>query len=151
MQARKKVLTKQDHDLIIQKIDPQGDEDYAVVLSKGKGYWNRAVHVFSRQPTTSEINEFEQTGSKLKFKGQKAQVDGSAVLAAVKLYNHLIARAYDVLVGLRTHERLDAAQACAIVTPLEKRAAITEWIGNVHGATRMAEMEGEDDDMEEDS
>lgn len=146
---RKKILTKQDHDLIIERIKPKGDEDYAVVVSKGKGYWNRAVHVFSRQPTTTEINKYEQTGSKLKFRGQKAEVEGSAILAAVDLYNKLVDRAYDVLIGLRTHEVLNVEQARALVPPMDKRAAIVEWIGNVHGATRMAEMEGEDDDDSE--
>lgn len=147
----KKILTRQDHDLIQEKAQITGDEDYVVVLSRGKGYWNRSVHVFQRQPTTNELNAYEQTGSRLKFKGQKAQVDGSAVLAAVQLYDKLVARTYDVLVGLKTYDKLDGAQSRATVPALAKRAAVVEWIGDVQGATRMAEMEGEDEPVEDES
>lgn len=147
---RGKILTRQDHQLIQKVANLQGEEDYAVVVSRGKGYWSRSVHVFSRQPTTNEINEFEQTGSRLKFRGQKAEVQGSAIKAAVALYDKLVARAYDVLIGMREVETLTSEEARAKVPPIMKRAAITEWIGDVHGATRMAEMEGEDDDDSED-
>ena len=146
----KKLLTRQDHEQIQKLANIQGEEDYAVVISRGKGFWNRSTHVFSRQPTTNEINDFEQTGSRLKFRGQKAEVQGSAIKASVALYDKLIARAYDVLIGMRTVETMTAEEARAKVPPITKRAAITEWIGDVHGATRMAEMEGEDDDDSED-
>ena len=147
---RTKILTRQDHERIQQVTNLQGEEDYAVVIRRGKGFWNRSVHVFSRQPTENEINDFEQTGSRLKFRGQKAEVEGSAIKASARLYDKLVARAYDVLIGMKTVEKMDAETARAKVPAIEKRAAITEWIGDVHGATRMAEMEGEDD-AEDDS
>lgn len=144
-----KIITKQDHETIQQKCDIDGEkgEDYAVVLQRGKGFWIKSIHVFSRHPTTKEINDYEQTASRLKFKGQKAQVEGSAINAAVAIYNVLVARSYDVLIGLKEHAQLDAELSRAKVPPMVKREAIRDLIAEVYSASRMAEMEGEDDEV----
>lgn len=148
----KKIITRHEHEIIQTKCSINADkgEDYAVVLQKGKGYWVKSVHVFHRHPTTKQINAYEQTASRLKFKGQKASVEGSQIDAAVQLYNELIDRAYDVLLGLKTAEHLPTEQARAVVPPLVKREAIRELIGEVYSASRMAENEGEDDTEDDD-
>lgn len=149
-----RIVTREDHDLIQQRINPQEGEDYAVTVAKGKGYWVKSIHVFSRHPTQGEINAYEQTASRVKFRGQKAEIEGSQINAAVGLYDLLITRAYDVLAGLRRHEQLDREGARAKVPALTKREAIRELIGEVYSATRMEEslggdVETDDDDSEE--
>ena len=101
-----KIVTRHDHTLIQQKCQLTGSEDYAVVIQKGKGFWNKSVHVFSRQPTLKELQEYEESSSRLRFKGQKAEMEGSPIAAASDLYNKLVERVYDVLVGLKSHDKL---------------------------------------------
>lgn len=150
-----KIVTREDHALIQQKCELQGSEDYAVVIQKGKGFWNKSVHVFSRQPTTKELQEFEESSSRLKFKGAKAEMEGSPIIAASNLYNRCIARVYDVLIGLKSHDRLEAQQARDMVPPLVKREAVREFTAEVYSASRMEEAEGvehgKDDDKDDDN
>lgn len=153
-----KIVTQEEHAIIQEKCSIQGDEDYAVVLQKGKGFWKKSIHVFARQPNTKELQQFEDSSSKLKFKGQQAQMEGSPLLAAGWLYNLLIVRAYDVLVGLKTYEQLDRPEAARLVPPVVKREAVRELVGEVYSASRMEEAEGvaeqstedeaKDDDLE---
>jgi hypothetical protein len=144
----KRKLTRADHALIQQKchIDSARGEDYAAVFMVGKGFGQWSIHVFARQATQREIDQYEQTASKLKFKGQKASMEGSQTLAAVNMYNALIARAYDVLVGLTSVDQMSREEAAQRVPPLVKREAIKQWIGEVYGETRLADAEGDDDD-----
>lgn len=155
--ARKspKIVSREEHAVIQEKCELTGSEDYAVVLQKGKGFWNKSVHVFSRQPTTKELQDFEEASSRLKFKGQKAEMEGSPILAASNLYNRLITRVYDVLVGLKSHDRLDAQHARDWVPPLVKREAVREFTAEVYSASRMEEAEGietgKDDDADDEN
>lgn len=154
MPTRKKVLTREDHAKIQSacKLDANKGEDYAAVFVRGKGFGQWSIHVVTRQPTQKEIDSYEQTASRLKFKGQKAQIEGSQIVAAATLYNAIIARSYDVLVGLKSHDELNAEQSRAIVPSLVKREAVRQLVGEVYGESRLAEQEGaedEDDDSEE--
>lgn len=137
-----KIVTQEDHAIIQQKCGITGDEDYAVVLQKGKGFWKKSIHVFARQPNSKELQAYEDSSSKLKFRGQKAEMEGSPLKASEWLYNLLIVRAYDVVVGLKTHEQLDKAAAARMVPPLVKREAIRELSAEVYSASRMEEAEG---------
>lgn len=139
-----RLVTRADHDAIQVKVKIQGTEDYAVTVQKGKGFWAKTVHVFARRPTLPEINNYEQTASRVKFKGQNAQLEGSQITAAVNLYNVLIARTYDVIVGMKQVDQLDREESKAKVDPLIKREAIRELIAEVYSATRMAESLGAD-------
>jgi hypothetical protein len=149
-----KIVTRHDHTLIQQKCQLTGSEDYAVVIQKGKGFWNKSVHVFSRQPTLKELQEYEESSSRLRFKGQKAEMEGSPIAAASALYNKLVERTYDVLVGLKSHDKFSAEQARTFVPPLVKREAIREFTAEVYSASRMDEAEGietgVDDDKDDD-
>jgi hypothetical protein len=147
-----KIVTRADHELIQQHIHLTGTEDYAVVIQKGKGFWNKSIHVFGRQPATRELQTFEESSSRLKFKGQKAEMEGSPIFAASELYNRLIVRAYDVLVGLKKYEQMNTQQCKDLITPLVKREAIREFTAEVYSASRMEEAEGisEGDDADDD-
>jgi hypothetical protein len=140
--ADPRIVTRADHDKIQSRIHLQDEEDYAVTIQKGKGFWVKTVHVFARRPSLKEINDYEQTASRIKFRGSKAEMEGSQIQAAVSLYNLLVARCYDVLVGMRTFPQLDAAGSRAKVDPLIKREAVRELIGEVYSATRMEESLG---------
>lgn len=138
-------VTREEHDLIQKRANLQGEEDYAVTVQKGKGYWVKTTHVFNRRPMLKEINEYEQTAGKVKFKGQNAELQGSQINAAFTLYNTLINRTYDVLVGVRVIDGpLDRVASQKQVDPLIKREAIRELIGEVYSATRMEESLGGD-------
>jgi hypothetical protein len=144
----KRILTRDDHARIQDQcsIDGERGEDYACVFQRGKGFGQWSIHVFTRQPTQKEIDNYEQTASKLKFKGQKAQMEGSQITAAVTLYNLLITRTYDVLVGIKSYDRLEREQTVARVPPLVKREAIRQLIGEVYSESRLAEAEGAGDE-----
>ena len=153
----KRILTRDDHALIQERcnIDGERGEDYACVFQRGKGFGQWSIHVFTRQPTQKEIDNYEQTASKLKFKGQKAQMEGSQITAAVTLYNLLITRTYDVLVGIKSYDQLPREQTVAKVPPLVKREAIRQLIGEVYSESRLAEAEGAgeegDDEADDDA
>lgn len=146
--VRSKTLNREAHLVIQEKCEISADrgEDYACVFQKGKGYGVWSIHVFSRQPTQQEIDEYEQKASKLGFKGNKAEIKGSQINAAVNLYNKIVTRAYDVLQGLREHDRLNAESARTIVPPIVKREAIRQLIAEVYSESRMAEIEGSEDE-----
>lgn len=142
VRSNPKIVTRAEHAIIQSKIKLTGTEDYAVVIQKGKGFWNKSIHVFSRQPAPRELQTFEETSSRLKFKGQKAEMEGSPIIAANDLYNRLIVRAYDVLVGMTSHDELDAQRCRDLIPPLVKREAIREFTAEVYSASRMEEAEG---------
>ncbi len=135
-------LTPAQYQQIESKIALTGDEDYVVVAQKRHGVLTFGVHVFTRQPTTKEMVAYEETASRVKYRGNRAEVEGSAILATKNLYNVLIARAFDIQVGRKTHETLDREQCKALVTDLGKREAVREFLGNVSGMTSLAEDEG---------
>lgn len=148
----KRVLTRDDHLIIQQRceIDADKGEDYACVFLRGKGFGQWSIHVFARQPTQKEIDSYEQTASHLKFKGQKAQIEGSQITAAVALYNSIVLRTYDVLIGLKSYDRLDRELTIAKVPPLVKREAVRQLIGEVYSESRLAEAEGAEDEDDDD-
>lgn len=134
-------------------VNPRDDEGVSVVWHKIRGRWFRSVHVFQRTPSTKEIAQFENTASRLKFKGTKAEVEGSQITAAVKLYDTLIDRVYDlpkqngmgVVADLLPRER-----AAELVPPMVKREALRDFTGEVYSASRMAEDEEDESLKEED-
>jgi hypothetical protein len=142
VRSNPKIVTRAEHAIIQAKLKLNGTQDYAVVIQKGKGFWNKSIHVFSRQPSTRELQTFEESSSRLKFKGQKAEMEGSPIAAASELYNRLIDRAHDVLIGLQTHEQLNSQQCRDLIPPLVKREAIREFTAEVYSASRMEEAEG---------
>lgn len=148
---KKRVLTRDDHTLIQQRcqINPESNENYAAVLQKGKGFFKWSIHVFRHDPTMTQINKYEQTASRVEFKGQKARIEGSQIEAAVELYDKIIDRAYDIMRGLKTHEQLNREEAQKLVPPLVKREAIREMVGEVYSASRMEEIEGHETGMDD--
>lgn len=139
-------LREEDYAKIDAIVKPTPDEGYAVVWHKLYGKWYRSVHVFARQPSTKEVQEYENTASKLRFRSNRAEVEGSQVVAAKQLYDRLIARVYDLPVGRRVLGEgtpLSRDQAVELVPVLVKREAIREFTGEVYAASRLAEEEGE--------
>lgn len=135
-------ITSEDYDKIETAIVLQNDEDYSVVWHQRHGRWMRSIHVFARQPTTKEVSTYEEMASKLKFKGNKAQIDGSQTLAAEQLYNRLITRVYDLPIGRKLIGEgtpLTADEARAKVPVLVKKEAVRDFVGEVYSASRMAE------------
>lgn len=158
----KLLLKKEDHDKIQQLIELKGDENYSVITQRVHGTWRRSIHVFTRLPKTSELTDFENTSSKVKFRGGgKAEVQSGAVLASVKLYNILIDRVYDLPIGNRiygevtmdeagnrTGEPLRGAELREKVPALVKREALRDFIAEVYSESRLAERETDDDEDE---
>lgn len=131
-------LTRQEYEDIEQKINLDGDEDYAVVAVEHHKLRTYGIHVFARQPSTKEMVKWEETNSKLHMKGSRASVEGSQISAAVNLYDTLIVRAYDVRVGRHVYgdkAPLDIMEARKRVTPIIKREVIREFLGGVMGMT----------------
>lgn len=135
-------LTPEKYQIIEDKIALTGDEDYVVVVQKRHGKATFGVHVFARQPSTKEMMRYEECASRVKYRGTRAEVEGSAILATKELYNVLIARAYDIQVGRKVYETMDREQAKSLVTDLGKREAIREFLGNVSGLTSLNEEDG---------
>lgn len=164
MPVSKLVLKKEDY-ARIEKLCAIGDkEDYAVVTTRQKGLIIRSIHVFSRQPMTKEITEYENTASKVKFRGNKAEVEGSQTLAAKHLYDHLIDRAYDVPVGRQVLGAIDMNDAGEMIgKPLNreeakekvpvllKREAIRDMVGQHWSAGQLVEMEGDEEEVKGDT
>lgn len=139
-------MSPEDYAKVEAAINLQNDEDYTVVFHKRHGQIRRSVHVFSRQATTKEVSAYENTASRLKFKGNKAEIEGSQTLAAEQLYNKLIARVYDLPIGRRVYgedKPLGAEEARGIVPVLVKREAIRDFLGEVYAASRFDE-DGDD-------
>jgi hypothetical protein len=138
-------LSPEQYSTIESKINLTGDEDYVVLVQKRHGRAIFAVHVFGRQPMPKEMVQYEETASRVKYRGTRAEVEGSSLMAAQQLYNKLVVRAYDVQVGRTLHDQLDADQAKAVVPMVAKREAIREFLGNVAGLTSLADDEGDDE------
>lgn len=124
------------------KINLTGEEDYAVLVTKRHNKASYGVHVFARQPSTKEMVAYEEAVSRVKYKGTRAEVEGSAIKAGKALYDVLIARAYDVQVGRQNYPELTRAEAIRVVTDISKREAVREFLGNVSGLTALSEDEG---------
>jgi len=144
MVSATRYLKDEDYAKIEAQVNLTGTEDYAVVAQKRHNKINFSIHVFSREATTKEIVTYEEMASRMRFRGNKAEIEGSQVLAAKDLYNKLIVRAYDVRVGRVLHDTLTAEQARDVVPPLVKRSAIREFLGSVMGASDLAESEGQE-------
>lgn len=163
MPASTRVLKRADYETIQQYAGVNGTEDFAVVTTRAKGLMVRSIHVFARQPMTSEMTEFENTASKMKFRGNKAEVEGSQLRAALHLYNHLISRAYDVPVGLQilgevtveggkivSGKPLTRDEAIAQVPVLIKREAIRDMTAQHWSQGQIVEMEGDEEEVKGD-
>lgn len=135
-------LTPEQYKKIEDGIYLTGTEDYVVVVQKRHGQVRYGVHVFERQPSTKEMVKYEETASRVKYRGSRAEVEGSPLLAAKSLYDLLIARAYDIQVGRQVFENMTREQCVQLVTPLQKREAIREFLGNVSGLTSATEDDG---------
>ncbi len=159
MPKSKLVLSREDYARIEKMCDLKGEEDYAVVTTRHKGMIIRSIHVFARQPMTKELTEYENTASKVKFKGNRAEVEGSQLTAAKHLYDHLISRAYDVPVGrfilgeLKESDDgkmvgtpLQREDAIAKVPVLIKREAVRDMVAQHWSSGQLVEMEGDDDE-----
>ena len=160
MPVSKLVLKREDYERIEKLCNIQDSEDYAVVTTRQKGLIIRSIHVFARQPMTQEITEYENTASKVRFRGNKAEVEGSQTLAAKHLYDHLIARAYDVPNGRRimgeikvdkdgkpVGKPLSREEARRDVPVLLKREAIRDMVAQHWSAGQLIDMEGEEEEI----
>lgn len=165
MPKSKLVLTREDYTRIEEMCNLTGDEDYAVVTTRHRGLIIRSIHVFARQPMTKELTEYENTASKVKFKGNRAEVEGSQLLAAKHLYDHLIHRAYDVPVGRQvlgeltedtsegpnkgkmTGKPLDREGAIAKVPVMIKREAVRDMVAQHWSSGQLVEMEGDEEEV----
>lgn len=145
--AKKYALTDDQYNDLEKKLDLKGEEAYAITVQRYRGKALYGVHVFERQPSTKELVTYEDTASRLKYKANGAQLEGSALLAAVNLYKRLIVRAYDIQVGTRNYETLDASEAVRLVPDIQKREAVREFLGVVSSLTSLTS----DDDDERDS
>lgn len=158
----KLILSKDDHLKIQALIELTGEEDYSVVSHRIHGEWKRSIHVFSRLPTTQELTDFENKASKVKFSGGgKARIEGGAVSASETLYNKLVDRVFDLPVGnrifgevslvegKRTGAPLKSADARSRVPPMIKREALRDFLGEVYSESRLAEREGDDDEVKD--
>ncbi len=169
MPKSKLVLSREDYSRIEKMCDLKGDEDYAVVTTRHKGLIIRSIHVFARQPMTKELTEYENTASKVKFKGNRAEVEGSQLLAAKHLYDHLISRAYDVPVGRAILGELKEVpgeregESRMVGTPLQredaiakvpvmiKREAVRDMVAQHWSSGQLVEMEGDEEEVKGDT
>lgn len=157
-----RVLTRTDYERIEQLCAVTDPEDYAVVTSRQRGLLVRSIHVFARQPMTKELTEYENTSSKVKFRGNKAEVEGSQLLAAKHLYDHLILRAYTVPVGSRKilgdvevdkdgkvirGKPLNREESITHVPVMLKREAVRDMVAQHWSAGQLIEMEGDDEEI----
>lgn len=162
--ASKLRLKPEDYEKIDRIVGLSGDEYYSVVTHRVRGKWIRSIHVFARQPMTKELTEYENTASRIKMKGNRTEVEGSQLLAAKHLYDALISRVYDVPVGWKIHgevtvneegvvtagKPLDRNDALKIVPLTIKREALRDTFGEVYSEARVAEMEGEEEEVKGD-
>jgi|PlaIllAssembly_1097288.scaffolds.fasta_scaffold19329_3 hypothetical protein len=162
--ATKLRLKPEDYEKIDRIVGLSGEEYYSVVTHRVRGKWIRSIHVFARQPMTKELTEYENTASRIKMKGNRTEVEGSQLLAAKHLYDALISRAYDVPVGWKIYGEVDVDETGAVKSgkPLDrpeavktvpatiKREALRDTFGEVYSEARVAEMEGEDEEVKGD-
>lgn len=143
------ILKSEDYEKIEKSVNLTGQEDFVVCVHKRHNKIAFSVHVFERQPSTKEIVAYEETASKMRFKGTKAEIEGSAVLASKNLYDRLIARVYDLPIGRETHKTLDRENAVRMVPVLVKREAVRDFVGGVISANQLAENEGTEGELSE--
>lgn len=143
----KTILKSEDYERIEKQVKLEGNEDFVVCIHRRHNKINFSIHVFDRQPMTQEIVAYEETASKMKFKGTKAQIEGSQVLASKNLYDRLISRVYDLPVGRQNYPLLMDDEARRIVPALVKREAIRDFVGGVVSANAMADSEGEEGEV----
>lgn len=144
-------LSAEDYERIEAKINLTGTEDFVVVSQRRHTKINFSIHVFKRQPMTKELTQYEETSSRMKLRGTRAEVEGSPLLAAKTLYDKLIDRVYDIRVGRQLVEGpLDASDAVTQVPQLVKREAIREFLGGIEGAEGRAEDEGDVETVNDD-
>lgn len=156
----KLVLKREDYLTIQKAIGITGTEHFSVVTHRSMGMIFRSIHVFARQPMTAEITEFESTASKMKFRGNKAEVEGSQVRASLHLYNHLITRAYNVPIGLQILGEtdiengqivkggpIDRETAIRDVPALIKREAVRDATSQHWSQGQLVDMEGEEEEV----
>lgn len=151
--ASKLVLKAEDYQKIEASLNLKDEEDYSVVTHKVKASWYRSIHVFFRRPTTKELTTYEEKAGKLKFRGTRAEMEGSRLQAGIDLYNSLIDRVYDYPYGRRIlgdiskgEKPLDRQSAKEYVDPLTKRAAILDFVSEVYSASQIEEREGVEGD-----
>jgi hypothetical protein len=151
-------LKPEDYDAIDKVVQPKNDEYYSVVTTPHRGKYIRSIHVFHRQPSTKELLAFESLSAKIRIRGNRTDFDGSPLEAHVRLYNTLISRAYDVVVGNKVMGQviddkgdpipnarpLDVSEASKFVPDMMKRRALADVLGNhitESMATEMADDE----------
>lgn len=158
----KLVLNKDAHRQIQSLIELKDTEEYSVVTHRVHGEWKRSIHVFARLPTTKELTDYENKASKVKFRGAgKAEVEGGAAVAAETLYNKLVDRVYDLPIGTRIYgevtlengvrsgKPLSGEDARGKVPVLVKREALRDFVGEVYSESRLAEREGDEDEVKD--
>jgi len=141
-------MSKEDFNKIETACEIKDTEEYSVVWHKVKGQWLRSIHVFERQPMTSELTKYEDIVSKVKVKGQKVTMEGSQVSGAKYLYDLLVQRVYDLPLGRKVIPQLNGSDAAKTVLPLVKREAIRDFIGEVYSDARMNDIEGDEEDAD---
>lgn len=142
-------LTAADYEQIESRINLTGEEDFVVVSQRRHTKINFSVHVFARQPMTKEMQTYEETASRMKLRGTRADVEGSPIKAAKDLYDKLIVRVYDLRVGRQLLDELDGSGAAKLVPIVVKREAIREFLGGAEGAEGRNEDEGDTESVED--
>lgn len=152
-------MTDEDYEKLDKFLQLPDEQFYAVVTTKLRNKWVRSVHVFARHPTPKELTEYERTVSQLRFKGNRTEMEGSQLTAARHLYDLLIDRAYDVPFNNRyvkgeltedgkgniTGDGLTREAARAYVSPMIKRAALRDALGEHYSEAQVAEQDGDDE------
>lgn len=136
-------LTSDQYDQIEKKLDLKGDEDFAVVVQKRHNRVRYGAFVFERQPSPKEMARYEELASRVKYKGTRAEIEGSAVQATTYIFDLLIARAQDIQSGRTVYETLDRDGARKVTPVLTKREAVREFLSNVSSLTSATEDEAD--------
>lgn len=155
-----RLLKDEDYAAIDAFLDLPDQQFYAVVTTKQRNKWVRSFHVFARQPTPKELVEYEQTVSRIKFRGNRTDLEGSQLTAARHLYDLLIEKVYNVpynnrtiLAELKTDPNtgrfvetkpLGREEARQYVSPMIKRAALRDAMGEHYSEAQVAEQDGDD-------
>jgi len=167
--ARSKlVLRQEDYARIDRIVGLQPGEFYTVVTHRIRDRFVRSIHVFAREPNQQEMTAFEDTASRVKVKGRKTEFEGSQTKAFRHLYDALIIRAYDVVSGFTIlgeikldpkgdptpdpvtgRVGLNKEEAIAQVPLVTKREALRDRVGEVYSEARIAELEGEDEEVKD--
>lgn len=166
----KLLLKPDDYARIDRYVNLQPGEHYTVVTHRIRGKFRRSIHVFAREPNQAELTAFEDTSSKVRVRGRRTEFEGSQAKAFAHLYDTLILRAYDVpngfsIVGeinLDEHDNpipdpktgrvgLNKEEAIRQVGLVTKREALRDAVSEVYSEGRLAEMEGEDDEVDDKS